>query len=77
MSGFSPPCSSAMWPRRLHGGALNSALAAAALSRIAVVTFVAPAPAPVVATQWGWVPALLFALSAALLCAIWSRSRSV
>lgn len=57
------------------GGALNSALAAAALSRIAVVTFVAPAP--VVATQWGWVPALLFALSAALLCAIWSRSRSV
>jgi hypothetical protein len=57
------------------GGALNSALAAAALSRIAVVTFVAPAP--VVATQWGWVPALLFALSAALLYAIWSRSRSV
>lgn len=57
------------------GGALNSALAAAALSRIAVVTFVAPAP--VVATQWGWVPALLFALSAAMLCAIWSRSRSV
>jgi len=31
----------------------------------------------VVATQWGWVPALCFALSAALLCAIWSRSRSV
>jgi hypothetical protein len=57
------------------GGALNSALATAALSRIAVVTFVAPAP--VVAMQWGWVPALLFALSAALLCAIWSRSRSV
>ncbi len=57
------------------GGALNSALAAAALSRIAVVTFVAPAP--VVAAQWGWVPALLFALSAALLWAIWWRSRSV
>jgi hypothetical protein len=57
------------------GGALNSAMAAAALSRIAVVTFVAPAP--VVATQWGWVSALLFALSAALLCAIWSRGRSV
>ena len=56
-------------------GALNSVLSAAALSRIAVVTFVAPAP--VVATQWGWVPALCFALSAALLCAIWSRSRSV
>jgi hypothetical protein len=56
------------------GGALNSALAAAAFSRIAVVTFVAPAP--VVATQWGWVPGLLFALSAALLWAIWSRSRS-
>ena len=33
------------------GGALNSALAAAAFSRIAIVTFVAPAP--VVATQWG------------------------
>ena len=49
--------------------------AAAAFSRIAVVTFVAPAP--VVATQWGWVPALLFALSAALLWAIRSRSRSV
>ncbi len=57
------------------GGALNSVLAAAAFSRIAVITFVAPAP--VVATQWGWVPALLFSLSAALLCAIWSRSRSV
>ena len=57
------------------GGALNSALAAAAFSRIAVVTFVAPAP--VVAAQWGWVPALLFALSAALLWAIWSRSRRV
>jgi Na+/melibiose symporter-like transporter len=56
------------------GGALNSALAAAAFSRIAVVTFVAPAPA--VATQWGWVPGLLFALSAALLWSIWSRSRS-
>ncbi|RVU43795.1 MFS transporter [Rubrivivax rivuli] len=56
------------------GGALNSALAAAALSRIAVVTFVAPAP--VVAAQWGWVPALLFALSGALLCAIGSRSGS-
>ncbi len=59
----------------LTGGALNSALAAAALSRIAVVTFVAPAP--VVAAQWGWAPALLFTLSAALLCAIWPRSRSV
>jgi hypothetical protein len=57
------------------GGALNSALAAAALSRIAVVTFVAPAP--VVAAQWGWVPALLFALSGALLCAIGLRNRSV
>ena len=57
------------------GGALNSALAAAAFSRIATVTFVAPAP--VVAAQWGWVPALLFALSAALLWAIWARSRSV
>lgn len=56
------------------GGALNSALAAAAFSRIAVVSFVAPAP--VVATQWGWVPGLLFALSATLLWAIWSRSRS-
>lgn len=56
------------------GGALNSALAAAAFSRIAVVAFVAPAP--VVAAQWGWVPGLLFALSAALLWAIWSRSRS-
>ena len=56
------------------GGALNSALAAAALSRIAVVTFVAPAP--VVAAQWGWVPGLLFILSAALLWALWSRSRS-
>jgi hypothetical protein len=56
------------------GGALYSALAAAAFSRIAVVSFVAPAP--VVATQWGWVPGLLFALSAALLWAIWSRSRS-
>jgi hypothetical protein len=57
------------------GGALNAALAAAAFSRIAVVTFVAPAP--VVAAQWGWVPALLFTLSAALLWAIRSRSRSV
>jgi len=57
------------------GGALNSVLAAAAFSRIAVVTFVAPAP--VVATQWGWVPALLFSMSAAMLWAIWSRSRSV
>lgn len=56
------------------GGALNSALAAAAFSRIAVVSFVAPAP--VVATQWGWVPGLLFALSATLLWAIWSRCRS-
>jgi len=56
------------------GGALNSALAAAAFSRIAVVTFVAPAP--VVATQWGWVPGLLFALSATLLGAIWSHCRS-
>jgi hypothetical protein len=55
------------------GGALNSALAAAAFSRIAVVTFVAPAP--VVAIQWGWVPGLLFAMSAALLWAIASRSR--
>ena len=55
------------------GGALNAALAAAAFSRIAVVTFVAPAP--VVATQWGWAPGLLFALSGALLWAIWSRSR--
>ncbi|WP_374432719.1 MFS transporter [Inhella sp.] len=57
------------------GGALNAALAAAALSRIAVVSFVAPAP--VVAAQWGWAPALLFALGAALLCALWPRSRSV
>jgi hypothetical protein len=76
MSGFSAAVFLGQVGREgFMGGALNSALAAAAFSRIVVVTFVAPAP--VVATQWGWVPALLFASSAALLWAIWSRSRSV
>jgi hypothetical protein len=76
MSGFSAAVFFGQVGREgFMGGALNSALAAAALSRIAVVAFVAPAP--VVAAQWGWVPALLFALSAALLFAIWPRSRSV
>jgi len=75
MSGFSAAVFFGQVGREgFTGGALNSALAAAALSRIAMVTFVAPAP--VVAAQWGWVPALLFAVSAALLCAIWPRSRS-
>jgi hypothetical protein len=75
MSGFSAAVFFGQVGREgFMGGALNSALAAAALSRIAVVTFVAPAP--VVAMQWGWVPALLFAFSGALLCAIGSRSRS-
>lgn len=76
MSGFSAAVFFGQVGREgFMGGALNSALAAAALSRIAVVTFVAPAP--VVAAQWGWVPALLFALSGALLCAIGLRNRSV
>ncbi|MBH9576428.1 hypothetical protein [Inhella proteolytica] len=76
MSGFSAAVFFGQTGREgFTGGALNSALAAAALSRIAVVTFVAPAP--VVAAQWGWVPALLFTLGAAVLCAIWPRSRSV
>ena len=75
MSGFSAAVFFGQVGREgFMGGALNSALAAAAFSRIAVVTFVAPAP--VVAAQWGWVPGLLFALSAALLWALWSRSRS-
>lgn len=56
------------------GGALNAALAAAALARIAVVSFIAPAP--VVAVQWGWAPALLFALGAAVLGATAPRRRS-
>ncbi|MFN0184075.1 MAG: MFS transporter [Aquabacterium sp.] len=55
------------------GGALNAALAGAAFSRIALVTFVAPAPA-LFANAWGWVPGLVFALAAALLWAIWSRA---
>ena len=75
MSGFSAAVFFGQVGREgFMGGALNSALAAAAFSRIAVVTFVAPAP--VVAAQWGWVPGLLFTLSAALLWALWSRSRS-
>jgi len=75
MSGFSAAVFFGQVGREgFMGGALNAALAAAALSRIAVVTFIAQAP--VVAAQWGWVPALLFALSAALLFAIWPRSRS-
>lgn len=55
------------------GGAMNALLAAAALARLGVVAGIAPAPA--VAVGWGAWPALGFVLAAALLAAIWQRSR--
>jgi hypothetical protein len=54
-------------------GALNALLAAATLLRLGPVTMLAPSPG--LAADWGWLPALGFALAAATLFAIHQRAR--